>query len=76
MSVEFVYVREEVLYFDRDRVHLADSREQSLEPQDAALIEIVLRGEAELGSLRDRVCSHTAMVAILFSLTKLPERTR
>jgi hypothetical protein len=46
-----VYVRQDLCYVDRHRVHLSANTEHVVEPQDMALIELVYRGESELGRL-------------------------
>ncbi|MBI5364850.1 MAG: hypothetical protein HZA53_16860 [Planctomycetes bacterium] len=50
-----VYVRSEVLYVDRQRVHLADNREYEVAPGDAGLLELVHRGDSDFALLCRRV---------------------
>lgn len=52
-----VYVRPEVLYVDRQRVHLSDNAEHEIAPTDAALLELVYRGDSSFARLCARVAA-------------------
>lgn len=50
-----IYLRPDLLYFGRDRIHLASNTEHSLTPVDAALLELVFRGYSDFATLQATV---------------------